>query len=480
MHWKNFVARAASGAVEDLNGELDDAPWSYRLDRFERVARQFRLLAGAEFLLDDEEVEGFHGYLQLSVQATLEFLEHAAPGEAVASRTLAFFDAAILDDIASMQLIAGLAPRQCHPWREYEEDFLYARISMDLLGQGRTAGEVEPMRARLARLAPDSPRLALVDAYLAHDANALAQVLGDICGKQGGTAKGEQDFGIFADSSSQILGRLPPLEAVAWYERAEAAGMPLPDIAAIRPLVRQPCTAPPLEPGAWRAFEKPERPRPPRRPDGEPPPREVIVCGVCSSRCEEEPAERESWSYWCPHGQCRVDHAIGDFPRGLHDGHEDALDEGRPVAADWSSGVTFGFSSSFRGLQPTSVLGNSAGYLLCDPAVRAIVQAHCGDACEYLPVNVSDHKGGRVSEDYVLVHPLGVHRCPWVQDDDEEEGPAPVEPGSPEAQAWLDSLPALSRVSQLHRRYFISPALARALRQAPGISNLFLQRARLD
>jgi len=481
MHWKNFVAREASLAVVDLNEALNDAPWSYRFGRFEWVAQRFRLLAGAELLLD-ETVEGFHCYLHLAVQATVEFLEHAPLGEAVASRTPAFFDAAVVDDTAAMQVIAALAPRERHPWREYEEDFLYTRITMDLLGQDWTAGEVEPMRARLAQVDPDSPRLALVDAFLARDAGGLAGALERICQRHAKKNEFEQGFGMTASSSAQILGRLPPLEAVAWFKRAQAAGIALPGICGIEGAVRLPCTQPPPAPGAWREFEKPERPRPPRRPADQPALPEVIVCGICSSRCEEEPAEAESWSYWCPHGQCRIDHAVGGFPRDLPDELEEALEEGRPVAAEWTGEVSFRFSSSFRGLQPTSVLGNSGGYLLCDPQVRAIVQAHCGDACEYLPVNVLDHKGRRVPADYVLVHPLGVHRCPWVPDDDDDDDAGDdaelVESDSPQAQAWLDGLPALSRVKQLHQRYFVAPALARALRQAPGISNLFLQRAR--
>src|SRR5690606_24993785 len=110
----NFVAREASLAVVDLNEALNDAPWSYRFGRFEWVAQRFRLLAGAELLLD-ETVEGFHCYLHLAVQATVEFLEHAPLGEAVASRTPAFFDAAVVDDTAAMQVIPALAPRERAP-----------------------------------------------------------------------------------------------------------------------------------------------------------------------------------------------------------------------------------------------------------------------------------------------------------------------------------------------------------------------------
>lgn len=465
----HLIARAARESLDLLYAALDQAPGYGRFHQFERVAGLYRQLGVAEFLLGGDP-QDLHEFLRLGVQASEESLQKAALAGAAASRMLAFFDAASLEDSEAMASIAARAPRECNRRREYEEDFLYMRIAMDTVGLGLPASETAPLLARLAELAGGTPRHRLLVAFLDRRTEALASALSELCREH--EAFYAPLMPSFRVEERAILGRHVPLEVVAWFKLAQRAGMAGLRLPEMPEDLLAGCTVPRPAPGAWLEYSHPGHPR---ASSAEP----VDLgpwcwpCSYCSTYPDPAPLEPETWSYLCVHGWTDPDYAVvDDLPDELIDFRR-PLAKGKSVAERWPAGAAIALDPYRGGPWLPDIVGNTQGELICSARVRAVIEALCGDRCEYLPLTILDHKGRRASDGYVLVHPLGQYSCPWLEAGDDDEG------DEDERAAWAAGLPGLCRIKQLSDRCLVSPELSQALRGIPGVTNLALERTRL-
>lgn len=169
----------ASITLEDILEALRSAPsWEYKALYFDRIASLYRQLGVGELLLTDDETH-LHRQLQLGIQAYTEFLQNAKPSEIAISKISVFFDAVCLGDITTMSTLAQLAPRQQNPRKEYEEDFLYMRILMDVFALKKTPEEVSSLIKEFESFHVENPdqRFSLLVALLDKDNDAFFDAL---------------------------------------------------------------------------------------------------------------------------------------------------------------------------------------------------------------------------------------------------------------------------------------------------------------
>lgn len=81
---------------------------------------------------------------------------------------------------------------------------------------------------------------------------------------------------------------------------------------------------------------------------------------------------------------------------------------GKSIAGAWPADATMQLPEENPGMRLTSLLGNTFNYLIVEPAVVAVIAAHCsGVPIERLPFTLLDHRGRVHSRDYLVLNPLG-------------------------------------------------------------------------
>lgn len=111
---------------------------------------------------------------------------------------------------------------------------------------------------------------------------------------------------------------------------------------------------------------------------------------------------------------------IGTADVGLYDGER--LGKGYPKNAK------IYMNEENQGIKLSAMLGNSQNRIIVNRDVKKVVEKHCGDAVEYLPFTLYDHRRRPYSKDYFILNPLGTYACldlkkskiEWSKDDPKE------------------------------------------------------------
>jgi hypothetical protein len=151
---------------------------------------------------------------------------------------------------------------------------------------------------------------------------------------------------------------------------------------------------------------------------------------------------------------------------------------GLPAAAEYPDNVIAKMDHNESGILLSDFIGNSELSLICSGRVKAVIEKHCGDFCEYLPVSIENHKGRIASSDYFYINPLGLHDCLNLSLSDikrTEDGKVLRVRKYVFDFNKLKDVPPLFRVPEDKTRYFISPKLADALQEIPELTNLNLE-----
>ncbi|KYF90962.1 hypothetical protein BE20_03445 [Sorangium cellulosum] len=145
-------------------------------DTYEDAARCLEALGCCKLLLEMDPAR-FHRDLVWAGYARRRFLRRSAAEKnevdhhLARSRCDSFFCAIAAGALALADEIGSLSPTVWIPEGEYEEDFAYFRfLHLFLRGAGPTAPLVEQMKSALGA---SSPRLAVVEAFEASDADAF-------------------------------------------------------------------------------------------------------------------------------------------------------------------------------------------------------------------------------------------------------------------------------------------------------------------
>ncbi|WNO10393.1 imm11 family protein [Teredinibacter sp. KSP-S5-2] len=131
------------------------------------------------------------------------------------------------------------------------------------------------------------------------------------------------------------------------------------------------------------------------------------------------------------------------------------------------------------GLVLSDFIGNAELSIIAHESVKNTIESVCGDACEYLPVSIENHKGRIASDEYFYINPLGTYDClnKELSDIDYTDDGKVI--GVDEFVFDLEKLqdvPDLFRVPEDHSVYFISEKLVETIKQAkPDVTNLNLQ-----
>jgi len=84
---------------------------------------------------------------------------------------------------------------------------------------------------------------------------------------------------------------------------------------------------------------------------------------------------------------------------------------GDRTAKDWPADATI-FLPKTTGRTLTDLLGTTTNTLYVSKRVRMVIERHCKDVeIEYLPFALRDHRKRLLSNDYVIVNPIGTFDC---------------------------------------------------------------------
>jgi hypothetical protein len=245
---------------EILEAIKTSSTWEYKSLYFDRIANFYKQVGIGELLMTDDE-SALHRHLQLGIQAYVEFLQNAAPAEIATSKISAFLDAVCMADVAAMTTLAQLAPTQRNPRKEYEEDFLYMRILMDVFGLGKTLEDVQGLLDEFEAFHAENPdqRFTALTALLTNDAQAFHDALETlIVEHETGYAKGGDLYQGTVDEAP-ILAAVST-EVAALVKLAKKQGMAVAAQYSLAPSsVMIDCVLPAPAPRSWLAYRSPYR-----------------------------------------------------------------------------------------------------------------------------------------------------------------------------------------------------------------------------
>jgi hypothetical protein len=110
---------------------------------------------------------------------------------------------------------------------------------------------------------------------------------------------------------------------------------------------------------------------------------------------DRRPREEPEWAFIAKPPERGSDGLVGDMARG------------ESVAAGFPDDFAVRMDEDTPGFQLPSLLGNTIGLLMVQRAIKDVIESINPGPCEYLPMQVFDHKGRLASADYWVVNPLG-------------------------------------------------------------------------
>jgi len=221
-------------------------------DQHLEICTLYRRIAIGSLLLSADPAL-FYENLFKSTRTFLHGLENVSPEKFLTSRFHPFFDALACRDEVALQRMIVLAPREPTLEREYEEDFLYSRIAMDL-ASGEALDRVDVSLERYRELASGNPdmRLAVLIALRERNAGAFDSAVRDAAG----VFEEELLADLDADSADPDEAAFAPisLEVLAWIELAARAELPIARAYPLAPAVARAFhRSSAVAPDAWRA-----------------------------------------------------------------------------------------------------------------------------------------------------------------------------------------------------------------------------------
>ena len=164
-----IAVKNCSIVLEDILRAFKSNP-EYKLLYFNRISELFRQIGIGEFLMS-YDLDAFGLRLQQSAQAYATFLAQADASEKATSCAISFFDAVCVNDVGVAKLIADHSPGTLNSPKEYEEDFFYMRIFMDVMSKGKTLEDLTEQLKDYERYASDSDdnRFLLLESILKKD-----------------------------------------------------------------------------------------------------------------------------------------------------------------------------------------------------------------------------------------------------------------------------------------------------------------------
>lgn len=238
------------GILETMDGA------AYKLLYYDRIASLYRQVGIGEFLMTNDPLPMFK-HLQSGIQAYIEFLEHAEEPEKATSKLEVLFDAVCIGDMDAVKRLAHLAPRQVNPRKEYEEDFLYTRILLDVFGLDKTQDDVQPMMDEFEAFHADNTddRFDLVTALLEKSEPLFQETLEVLIDERVEHYKGDFDLYSGKQEEAAIMSHVST-EVIAWLKLAQRQGIALHGEYAMAPSSAIATVAlPPLAPRSWRAID---------------------------------------------------------------------------------------------------------------------------------------------------------------------------------------------------------------------------------
>lgn len=240
--------------LEDILSNISTA--EYKLLYYDKISSLYRQIGIGEYLMSNSVISMF-SMLQLGIQSYIEFLEKADDSEKAISKIVVFFDAVCCQDKKAMADLALLAPRQLNARKEYDEDFLYMRILMDIFGLGKPREDVQVMLDEYEAFHSENSdeRFNIIIALLEKDGKAFHESLELLISERldryadgGDLYKGTlEEATILSHVSTEVIAWL-------WFARIQNIGLsneyalaPSSSMQAYRPV--------PLTEGAWRSCE---------------------------------------------------------------------------------------------------------------------------------------------------------------------------------------------------------------------------------
>lgn len=173
------------------------------------------------------------------------------------------------------------------------------------------------------------------------------------------------------------------------------------------------------------------------------------------------------------------DRTLAFADEGVRDLRDDGrLAAGEAVGSDFPAAARIELQLESPGLRLSSVLGNTAGYLIVSTAMKEILERFDLRSVELFPFSLFDHRRRLLSKDYWIVNPLGVFDCVDRPGSDIEylEGD-PTQIVAVNRLAFSSSkvagAPDLFRVPESPYQYFVSERVAAAW-HGHGVTNLLL------
>lgn len=243
-------------AVMNVEAELDAAFPAFLdlppdVDQHLSVCMLYRQLAVGSLLLTAEP-SLFFAYLFRSARTFLHALDSAPPARFPASRFSPFLDAVACRDEEGAGRIASAAPGSPMIEAEYEEDFLYFRILMDLYLDRPKSG-IETRLERFSELVqgnPD-PRFPVCNALFGSDAGDFEPALEAAIEWRREEIRADIEEDIM-DPDDAALSAVS-VDVLAWLELAHRAGIPLRESYPLAPSIARAFHRRALpDPSSWR------------------------------------------------------------------------------------------------------------------------------------------------------------------------------------------------------------------------------------
>lgn len=86
--------------------------------------------------------------------------------------------------------------------------------------------------------------------------------------------------------------------------------------------------------------------------------------------------------------------------------------KGEPCEAHWPDDARIYLTGEEGGIELCELIGTTRNVIIAGRRFKTLIEKHCkGAPIEYLPVAIHDHRKRRLSDEYFVVNPLGVHDC---------------------------------------------------------------------
>lgn len=247
--------------LEDILDAIRSTPSrEYKFLYFDRIANLYQQLGIGELLMSDDETN-LHRHLQLGIQAYIEFLQNAEPAEISCSKISGFFDAVCMGDATAMATLAQLAPVEHNPRKEYEEDFLYMRILMDVFGLGKRTEDIQILLDEFESYHVENPdqRFSVLVSLLNKDTPAFHDALEVLISEQESRYADGGDLYRGTRDEASILANVST-EVAALVKLARKQGLAVAEQYNLAPsTVMRDCVLPSPEPRLWLAYRSPYR-----------------------------------------------------------------------------------------------------------------------------------------------------------------------------------------------------------------------------